>query len=203
MADKSDQGTSGKGAAASTDTKAKPTVLPDLTNYVVPSVEVLLISGFGVILLNYALGWGLFGRDQSAIASQQRLKAMDRQAVNNQIATNQIATNSTRSTGPVVQASETEISSGQAAANQAAANPTVTNQTMGLAGTHRVICNSGNQGLNFRPTAGFSTPLFAIPCGTIVAVTGNAINVQNETWSPVNYGGRSGWSASKLLQPLR
>ncbi|MFM2432167.1 MAG: hypothetical protein RLZZ511_3381 [Cyanobacteriota bacterium] len=186
MADKSDKSVDSGTTKPAKPTEAKPAVLPDLANYVVPSVEVLLISGFGVILLNYTLGWGLFSRDQQAVASQTQLQAASQQTTNNPAG---------RSTGPIVQASETDVATDSAFVTEARQSP--------LTGTHRVICNRGDQGLNFRPSAGFSTPSFAIPCGAIVAVTGNAVTVQNETWSPVSYGGRSGWSASKLLQPLQ
>jgi hypothetical protein len=158
--------------------KDKPFVFPDLNNYVVPSVEILLIGGFGVILLNTLLGRPLLTSNNSTAASQ------------NALATKPKAANPT---APVVQ-------SGTVAATVAPnpiANPVAVN------GTHRALCATSDQGLNFRPSAGFSTPLFAVPCGGIVTVTGNPVNVENETWSPVNYAGRNGWSATKLLQPLQ
>jgi hypothetical protein len=159
--------------------KDKPFVFPDLNNYVVPSVEILLIGGFGVILLNYLLGGQMLVGNNRTAASQ------------NALATKSKAANPT--TAPVVQ-------SGTVAATVApnpVANPVAVN------GTHRALCATSDQGLNFRPSAGFSTPLFAVPCGGIVTVTGNPVNVENETWSPVSYAGRNGWSATKLLQPLR
>jgi hypothetical protein len=157
----------------------KPFVFPDMNDYVVPTVELLLISGFAVILLNYVLGWNLFSRDAKVATQPVTTTA----PANAKLAT------TVPSTGPIVQSGTIATST--------AVTPAVVN------GTHRVICSTTDQGLNFRPTAGFSTPLFAIPCGAIVNVTGNPVNVQNETWSPVNYGGRNGWSATKLLQPLR
>jgi hypothetical protein len=159
----------------------KPFVFPDMNDYVVPSVELLLISGFAVILLNEVLGWNLFSRD-AKVATQST--ATTAQA-NAKLTANALVP----STGPIVQS------------GTIATSPAV-NQTV-VSGTHRALCSTTDQGLNFRPTAGFSTPLFAIPCGAIVNVTGSAVNVQNEAWSPVNYGGRNGWSATKLLQPLR
>jgi hypothetical protein len=170
-------------AKADQTSKDKPFVFPDLTDYVVPSVELLLISGFGLILLNYIFGWSLFSRDV----------AVSRNAVAKPVATTPVAPTQAPSTGPIVQSSTVDA----AAVNPAAVNPAV------VSGTHRAVCATSDQGLNFRPSAGFSTPLFAIPCGGIVAVTGNAVNVENETWSPVNYAGRNGWAATKLLQPLR
>jgi hypothetical protein len=169
-------------AKAEQTSKDKPFVFPDLTDYVVPSVEILLISGFGLILLNYILGWGLFSRDV----------AVSRNAVVKPAATAQVA-QSSESSGPIVQSSTVN------------ATPTVQSTTAAtvVSGTHRALCATSDQGLNFRPSAGFSTPLFAIPCGGMVVVTGNAVNVENETWSPVNYAGRNGWAATKLLQPLR
>jgi hypothetical protein len=89
---------------------------------------------------------------------------------------------------------------------QPAANPPVAQPAPAeavAAGTHRVLCEAGDAGLNFRPQAGFSAPLFVVPCGAIVTVTGAPIDVQSETWSPVSYANRNGWSASKLLQPIR
>jgi hypothetical protein len=157
--------------------KDKPFVFPDLNNYVVPSVEILLISGFGVILCNYLFGLGMFSGDRRTIVSQ------------NAIAAKPAATIVPTATAPVVQ-------SGTVATTQVV-NPVVVN------GTHRALCSTSDQGLNFRPSAGFSTPLFAVPCGGIVTVTGNPVNVENETWSPVSYAGRNGWSATKLLQPLQ
>jgi hypothetical protein len=175
-------------AKAEQTSKDKPFVFPDLTDYVVPSVEILLISGFGLILLNYILGWGLFSRDV----------AVSRNAVVKPAAT---AQSSESSSGPIVQSSTVDTT----VVNPAVVNPAVVNpaQTAVVSGTHRALCATSDQGLNFRPAAGFSTPLFAIPCGGIMTVTGNAVNVENETWSPVNYAGRNGWAATKLLQPLR
>jgi hypothetical protein len=104
------------------------------------------------------------------------------------------------------------VTANQLAAKPIAPSPTVTNPpvaapptpTVALpAGTHRVLCEAGDAGLNFRPAAGFSTPLFVVPCGAIVTVTGAPVNAQNETWSPVTYASRNGWSASKLLQAIR
>ncbi len=154
--------------------KDKPFVFPDLNNYVVPSVEILLISGFGVILCNYLFGLGMFSGDRRTVVSQNAITAKP--------------TATPAATAPVVQ-------SGTVA--NPVASPVVMN------GTHRALCSTSDQGLNFRPSAGFSTPLFAVPCGGIVTVTGNPVNVENETWSPVTYAGRNGWSATKLLQPLQ
>jgi hypothetical protein len=159
--------------------KDKPFVFPDLNNYVVPSVEILLIGGFGVVLLNTLLGQPLLTSNKPTAASQNALAAKSKVAAT--------------PTAPVVQ-------SGTVAATVApnpVANPVAVN------GTHRALCATSDQGLNFRPAAGFSTPLFAVPCGGIVTVTGNPVNVENETWSPVSYAGRNGWSATKLLQPLQ
>jgi hypothetical protein len=158
--------------------KDKPFVFPDLNNYVVPSVELLLISGFGVILFNYIFGWGMFSGNGRAVASQQMALS---------------ANSKVPPTAPVVRSGTVESN---VTANQIA-NP------VAVGGTHRALCSTSDQGLNFRPSAGFSTPLFAIPCGGIVTVIGNPVDVQNETWSPVTYAGRNGWSATKLLQPLR
>jgi hypothetical protein len=155
--------------------KDKPFVFPDLNNYVVPSVEILLISGFGVLLCNYLFGLRMLSGDSRTTATQ------------NAIATKPTTTPAT--TPPVVQ-------SGTIAPAQVV-NPVAVN------GTHRALCATSDQGLNFRPSAGFSTPLFAVPCSGIVTVTGNPVNVENETWSPVSYAGRNGWSATKLLQPLQ
>jgi hypothetical protein len=162
---------------AKTDRKSKdkPFVFPDLNNYVVPSVELLLISGFGVILCNYFFGLGMFSGNNRAVASQNAIAAKSKAAP--------------AVTAPVVQ-------SGTVTTTQVV-NP------VAVVGTHRALCSTSDQGLNFRPSAGFSTPLFAIPCGGTVTVTGNPVNVENETWSPVSYAGRNGWSAAKLLQPLR
>jgi hypothetical protein len=167
-------------AADQPEKAPKPFIFPDMNDYVVPAVELLLISGFAVILLNEVLGLNLFARN-AKVAPQPATTAQ----ANAKLAANALVP----STGPIVQS------------GTIATSPAVT-QTV-VSGTHRVICSTSDQGLNFRPTAGFSTPLFAIPCGAIVNVTGGAVNVQNETWSPVNYGGRNGWSATKLLQPLR
>ncbi len=161
--------------------KDKPFVFPDLNNYVVPSVELLLISGFGVILCNYIFSLGMFSGNRRAVASQ------------NAIAANPAATTAPAATAPVVQSGT--IAPTPVAPTSVAANP--------VNGTHRALCSTSDQGLNFRPSAGFSTPLFAVPCGGIVTVTGNPVNVENETWSPVSYAGRNGWSATKLLQPLQ
>ncbi len=155
--------------------KDKPFVFPDMNNYVVPSVEILLISGFGVILFNYIFGWGMFSGNGRAVASQNALPAQSKAAP-------------PAAAAPIVQ-------SGTIAATPVPANP--------VNGTHRALCSTSDQGLNFRPSAGFSTPLFAVPCGGVVTVTGNPVNVENETWSPVSYAGRNGWSATKLLQPLQ
>lgn len=160
--------------------KDKPFVFPDLNNYVVPSVEILLISGFGVILFNYIFGWGMFSGNGRAVASQNAIAVQPQAAP-------------PAATAPVVQSGTITPT----VATTQVANTVVVN------GTHRALCSTSDQGLNFRPSAGFSTPLFAIPCGGIVTVTGNAVNVENETWSPVSYAGRNGWSATKLLQPLR
>jgi hypothetical protein len=162
---------------------AKPFVFPDMNNYVVPSVELLLIGGFGVILLNCVFGWDLLSSGGSAVATQNPAAA----AAKAKLAADTQATTG----GPIVQSGTIQSSTVPATA------------VAGVSGTHRVLCSISDQGLNFRPSAGFSTPLFAIPCGAIVNVTGAAVNVQNETWSPVNYAGRTGWAATKLLQPLR
>ncbi len=156
--------------------KDKPFVFPDLNNYVVPSVELLLISGFGVILCNYIFSLEMFSGNKPTVASQ------------NAIAAKPPATIAPAATAPVIQ-------SGTITTTPVAANP--------VNGTHRALCSTSDQGLNFRPAAGFSTPLFAVPCGGIITVTGNPVNVENETWSPVSYAGRNGWSATKLLQPLQ
>jgi hypothetical protein len=159
--------------------KDKPFVFPDLNNYVVPSVEILLISGFGVILCNYIFSLGMFSGNRRAGVSQNAIVAKP--------------TVAPAATAPVVQSGT--VQSGTVTTTQVV-NPVVVN------GTHRALCSTSDQGLNFRPSAGFSTPLFAIPCGGVVTVTGNPVNVENETWSPVSYAGRNGWSATKLLQPL-
>jgi hypothetical protein len=161
--------------------KDKPFVFPDLNNYVVPSVEILLISGFGVILVNYLLGGQMLAGNNRTAASQ------------NTLATKAKAT-TPATTAPVVQSGTVATTQQVVSQNP---NPVAVN------GTHRALCATSDQGLNFRPAAGFSTPLFAVPCGGIVTVTGNPVNVENETWSPVTYAGRNGWSATKLLQPLR
>ncbi|MGI0490756.1 SH3 domain-containing protein [Alkalinema pantanalense CENA528] len=68
--------------------------------------------------------------------------------------------------------------------------------------THRTICHAGVNGLNLRQAPGFTTPIVVIPCGQAVSVTGNPVWKQNEQWSPVTYGTRQGWSATRLLQKL-
>jgi hypothetical protein len=155
--------------------KDKPFVFPDLNNYVVPSVEILLIGGFGVILLDLIFGLGILSGNRRTIVSQNAIAAKP--------------TATPAATAPVVQSGTV--------------TPTQVANTVVVNGTHRALCSTSDQGLNFRPSAGFSTPLFAVPCGGIVTVTGNPVNVENETWSPVTYAGRNGWSATKLLQPLQ
>ncbi|MBE9030229.1 hypothetical protein IQ266_10855 [filamentous cyanobacterium LEGE 11480] len=156
--------------------KPAPVIIPNT----VPAVELLLIGGFAVMVLNYLMGWGLFGSDRTtsrpAIVIQPQRPSQP---------TTQSPVSPPAATPQTSPATAPQVSTGDAA------------------GTHRVLCSSGNQGLNFRPSAGFSTPLFAIPCGKLVTVTGNPVTVQNETWSPITYANRQGWSATKLLQPRR
>lgn len=68
--------------------------------------------------------------------------------------------------------------------------------------THRAVCYSGVNGLNLRQAPGFTTPIAVLPCGQAVSVTGNPVWKQGEQWSPVTYGTRQGWSATRLLQKL-
>jgi hypothetical protein len=69
-------------------------------------------------------------------------------------------------------------------------------------GTHKVLCEAGNQGLNLRPTAGLSSPIAILPCGGVLTVTGNPVTANGLLWSPVNYGQSSGWVASYLIRRL-
>jgi hypothetical protein len=71
-----------------------------------------------------------------------------------------------------------------------------------VTGTHKVLCETGNQGLNLRPTAGLSSPIAILPCGGVLTVTGNPVTVDGLLWSPVNYGQSSGWVASYLIRRL-
>ncbi|MBD2326817.1 SH3 domain-containing protein [Alkalinema sp. FACHB-956] len=68
--------------------------------------------------------------------------------------------------------------------------------------THRTICHAGVNGLNLRQAPGLTTPIAVLPCGQAVSVTGNPVWKQGEQWSPVTYGTRQGWSATRLLQKL-
>jgi hypothetical protein len=80
--------------------------------------------------------------------------------------------------------------------------PTVAQPANTVAGTHKVLCEPGNQGLNLRPTAGLSSPTAILPCGGVLTVTGNPVTADGLLWSPVNYGQSSGWVASYLIRRL-
>ncbi len=80
--------------------------------------------------------------------------------------------------------------------------PTVTQPANTVTGTHKVLCEAGNQGLNLRPTAGRSSPIAILPCGGVLTVTGNPVAADGLLWSPVNYGQSSGWVASYLIRRL-
>jgi hypothetical protein len=75
-------------------------------------------------------------------------------------------------------------------------------KAVAVAGTHKVLCETGNQGLNLRPTAGLSSPIAILPCGGVLTVTGNPVTANGLLWSPVNYGQSSGWVASYLIRRL-
>jgi hypothetical protein len=80
--------------------------------------------------------------------------------------------------------------------------PVVAQPNNTVAGTHKVLCETGNQGLNLRPTAGLSSPIAILPCGGVLTVTGNPVTADGLLWSPVNYGESSGWVASYLIRRL-
>jgi hypothetical protein len=80
--------------------------------------------------------------------------------------------------------------------------PVVAQPAKTVAGTHKVLCETGNQGLNLRPTAGLSAPTAILPCGGVLTVTGNPVTADGLLWSPVNYGQSSGWVASYLIRRL-
>lgn len=149
-----------------------------------PAVELILVGGLVAIALDYLLGWGLFrpSSDYPSVTPLRPNRTAQPRSPNQAIGS-----------GPAPSATPQNSHSQTTAP---AANPD-------RSGTHRVICSAGTQGLNFRPSAGFSTPMFAIPCGMVVTVNGNSVTRQNETWSPVVYADRQGWVATKLLQPLR
>jgi hypothetical protein len=155
------------------------TVVGNPLTRAVPALEILLVGGFVIMMLNATFNWGLFK------SYDDRVK--------------------TNATAPKPAAPAPQTAAQPNPAPPAAVQPTQT--TVQLAqtttGTHRARCRAGDQGLNFRPQAGFSTPLFAIPCGAIVTVNGNAVDVQNETWSPVIYANRSGWAATRFLEVIR
>jgi hypothetical protein len=68
--------------------------------------------------------------------------------------------------------------------------------------THQAICESGNNSLNIRPSASFSTPIAVIPCGAGVAINGAPVWKDGESWSPVVYLNTRGWSVSRLLRKI-
>ncbi|NJM48735.1 MAG: hypothetical protein HC860_23345 [Alkalinema sp. RU_4_3] len=94
---------------------------------------------------------------------------------------------------------QTPNDSAQSAAETPAA---VAQPARAIAGTHKVLCETGNQGLNLRPTAGLSAPTAILPCGGVLTVTGNPVTADGLLWSPVNYGQSSGWVASYLIRRL-
>jgi hypothetical protein len=83
-----------------------------------------------------------------------------------------------------------------------AETPTVAQPANTVTGTHKVLCETGNQGLNLRPTAGLSAPTAILPCGGVLTVTGNPVTADGLLWSPVTYGQSSGWVASYLVRRL-
>jgi hypothetical protein len=68
--------------------------------------------------------------------------------------------------------------------------------------THQAICEPGNNSLNIRPSASFSTPIAVIPCGAGVAINGAPVWKDGESWSPVVYLNTRGWSVSRLLRKI-
>ena len=71
-----------------------------------------------------------------------------------------------------------------------------------LQATHQAICQTGNDSLNIRPTASFSKPIAAVPCGDGVAINGAPVWKDGESWSPVVYRNVRGWSVSRLLRKI-
>ncbi len=71
-----------------------------------------------------------------------------------------------------------------------------------LAITHIAVCEPGRDSLNIRPKSSFENPIAKVPCGNGVAVTGNPVSNQGESWSPVVYGTTQGWSVTRLLRKI-
>jgi hypothetical protein len=184
-----------------------------------PLLEIVLFGGLAIILLSSMVRWdkdgkegslrwfwdNLWGRNQ--VAKNQTPPALENlanQPVTVPPAPNQTAT--TQPIAPVPVAPQTTIitpNAGGPADEVLPASPVVPASPVPMAGTHQVLCAPGYGGLNLRPQAGFSLPLFVMPCGAIVTVTGAPVTTQNETWSPVFYGNQNGWAATKLLQSIR
>jgi hypothetical protein len=152
----------------------------------VPLLEMLLFGGLIIMLLTSALRWNMADKESRSTRTQTTAN----------LGANQLVANP-----PSSQSQAQPQTQPQTQPQAQVQAPTPTQVQVG--GTHRVLCATGDAGLNFRSQAGFSQPLFVVPCGSIVTVTGSPVAVQNETWSPVTYANRSGWSATKLLQPIR
>lgn len=86
--------------------------------------------------------------------------------------------------------------------SQSANNSGTTGNVKIVPATHQAICEPGNNSLNIRPTASFSTPIGVIPCGDGVALNGAPVWKDGESWSPVVYRTTRGWSVSRLLRKI-
>jgi hypothetical protein len=91
------------------------------------------------------------------------------------------------------------ILQGQPISNQ---KPAPSGNVKVLQPTHQAICQPGNNSLNIRPSASFSTPIAVIPCGAGVALNGAPVWKDGESWSPVVYLNTRGWSVSRLLRKI-
>ncbi len=86
--------------------------------------------------------------------------------------------------------------------SQPAKTPGTTGNVKVLQATHQALCQPGNNSLNIRPSASFSTPIAVVPCGDAVALNGAPVWKDGESWSPVVYRNTRGWSVSRLLRKI-
>jgi hypothetical protein len=141
-----------------------------------PLIELALLGGLIVLVLISVLRWR---------------SPIDPNSTSNEATRNAMSSSSTEPNAAP------EANSDPSVAQAPAAQSTST-----VTGTHKVLCEAGNQGLNLRPTAGRSAPTAILPCGGVLTVIGNPVTADGLLWSPVTYGQSSGWVASYLIRRL-
>jgi hypothetical protein len=139
-----------------------------------PLMELALLGGLILLVLTSVLRWR---------------SPIDPNSKSNEATRNSLISSTSETNDTVPSVAQTTVVTQPAAARAAA-------------GTHKVLCEAGRQGLNLRPTAGLSAPTAILPCGGLLTVTGNPVTADGLLWSPIAYGQSRGWVASYLIRRL-